>query len=47
MSELGEIHIDPEQDAAPMVPAHGPVDWMKKNLFSSTGNTILTRSHYY
>ena len=42
MSELGEIHIDPEQDAAPMVQAHGPVDWMKKNLFSSAGNTVLT-----
>jgi His/Glu/Gln/Arg/opine family amino acid ABC transporter permease subunit len=42
MSELGEIHIDPEQDAAPLVPAHGPVDWMKKNLFSSRGNSVLT-----
>jgi len=27
---------------APSVPAHGPVDWAKKNLFSSTSNTIQT-----
>lgn len=28
--------------APPAIPADGPVDWAKKNLFSSPGNTVLT-----
>lgn len=30
------------QGAPPAIPAHGPVDWAKKNLFSSPANTALT-----
>lgn len=40
MSE--RITADPLQELAPEVPPHGPVVWMRENLFSSIGSTILS-----
>lgn len=37
-----EIELNPGSELAPEPPPHGPVVWMRANLFSSIASTILT-----